>query len=176
MLNILSHGLTLGKFLHSRDMKIAQDRRFMNMQQSTRTSRVLGLVRHLIVLLILLGVVITTNESKAQVYCATNLGNLSPSTTWQTTFHSCLGHFSFTATAGCQYEFTYCSNGGSYSGDPYLTISTAPTSGAVANNDDFCSLGSRLLWTAPSSGVYYLNVGNCCSPSCTCGVSRTLAY
>jgi gliding motility-associated-like protein len=98
---------------------------------------------------------------------------------WQYQTHSSLGFYTFNATAGCTYQFTYCNSiapSASYSGDPYITVATGPVSGALTTNDDYCGLGSYLSWTAPSTGLFYFNVGNCCSPQCGNISPRTFGY
>ena len=132
-------------------------------------------------LLLILSAILTiqTNISFAQAYCNNPLGSLAPNLTWQYQTHSSLGYYTFNATAGCTYQFTYCSSfapSASYSGDPYITIATGPTSGAQITNDDYCGLGSYLSWTAPSTGLFYFNVGNCCSPQCGNISPRTFGY
>ena len=119
-----------------------------------------------------------SNSGSAQAFCNNPLGTISPSTSWQYVSHNSLGYYTMNVTAGCTYIFTYCSTAPSayYSNDPYLTVSTGPTSGALAANDDYCGLGSYLTWTAPSSGTFYLNVGNCCSSSCGSVSTRNLGY
>jgi gliding motility-associated-like protein len=116
----------------------------------------------------------------AQCCCATNLGTFSPNLTWQYLAPSCHGYYSFQTVAGCSYEFTYCNQyapSAYYSGDPYLTINTAPTSGGVIANDDFCGLGSYIFWTAPSSGTYYLQIGSWAQGgTCACGLNRNMGY
>ena len=116
----------------------------------------------------------------AQCCCATNLGTFSPILTWQYLAPSCHGYYSFQTVAGCSYEFTYCNQyapNAYYSGDPYLTINTAPTSGGVIANDDFCGLGSYIFWTAPSSGTYYLQIGSWAQGgTCACGLNRNMGY
>jgi hypothetical protein len=115
----------------------------------------------------------------AQAFCNNPMGSISLNTSWQYFYHTCLGYVSFQATAGCTYEFTYCNSfapSAYYSADPYLTISTQPTSGGLAQNDDWCGLGTYLSWTAPTTGTYFLNLGNCCSSSCGCGQNRNMGY
>jgi hypothetical protein len=115
----------------------------------------------------------------AQAFCNNPMGSISLTTSWQYFYHTCLGYVSFQATAGCTYEFTYCNSfapSAYYSADPYLTISTQPTSGGLAQNDDWCGLGTYLTWTCPTTGTYYLNLGNCCSSSCGCGQNRNMGY
>lgn len=128
---------------------------------------------------IILGVslMLSPERANAQAYCNFSLGTISPTGTWQTLTAPQHGYYTFTATVGCTYTFTMCSNGGSYSGDPYLTLSSGPTSGAYIWNDDFCGLGSYINWVSTVSGTVYLNVGTCCSSQCGpfSGV-RTVAY
>ena len=116
----------------------------------------------------------------AQCCCATNLGTINPNLTWQYVAPSCHGYYSFQTVAGCSYEFTYCNQyapSAYYSGDPYLTINTAPTSGGVIANDDFCGLGSYISWTAPSTGTYYLQIGSWAQgATCACGLNRNMGY
>jgi len=115
--------------------------------------------------------------ASAQAYCNNPLGTITPTGTWQTLTAPQHGYYTFTATAGCTYTFTMCSNGGSYSGDPYLTLSSGPTSGAYIWNDDFCGLGSYINWVSTVSGTVYLNVGTCCSSQCGAFSGlRTVAY
>ncbi len=132
-----------------------------------------------LLLLVFLALTIQPNVSFAQAYCNNPLGAIAPNMTWQYQTHSSLGYYTFNATAGCTYQFTYCSSfapSASYSGDPYITIATGPMSGAQITNDDYCGLGSYLSWTAPSTGLFYFNVGNCCLPQCGNHGSRTFGY
>lgn len=82
-------------------------------------------------------------------------------------------YYNFSAVAGGSYTFTYCSNGGSYTGDPYLTIATTVPA-ALQANDDFCGLGSQITWTCPTTGTYRLYVSGCCP--CSNAPAATLAY
>ena len=132
-------------------------------------------------LLLIISVILTiqTNISFAQAYCNNPLGSIAPNMAWQYQTHSSLGFYTFNATAGCTYQFTYCNSiapSASYSGDPYITVATGPVSGALTTNDDYCGLGSYLSWTAPSTGLFYFNVGNCCSPQCGNISPRTFGY
>jgi hypothetical protein len=131
------------------------------------------------ILIVVFGLFFTIQNSSAQVFCNYSLGVLYPSNTWQYVSHSYLGYYSFNATANCNYTFTYCNATApncQYSGDPYLTISSSPTGGGIVVNNDFCSAGSEIQWTAPTSGTYYLNVGNCCSSGCGAITQRTFGF
>lgn len=75
--------------------------------------------------------------------------------------------------SGDNFRFTFCEGGGSYSYDTYLTI-YSPTCTTVATNDDYCSLGSQITYTASTSGYHYVEVNSCCKGSS--GGSYTLAY
>lgn len=136
-------------------------------------------MKNILVKLVLFVALLINQTTYAQAYCNNPLGNISLNTSWQYFYHTCLGYVTFQATAGCTYEFTYCNSvapSAYYSADPYLTVSTQPTSGGLAQNDDWCGLGSRLTWTATTTGTYYLNLGNCCSSQCGCGQNRNLGY
>ncbi|GAB5539550.1 MAG: hypothetical protein Salg2KO_16530 [Salibacteraceae bacterium] len=116
-------------------------------------------------------------NANAQSLCSDFQGTLSPSTTPQTIF-STGGYYTFDAEFGCTYVFSHCNNGGSYTGDPYLRITTVSNS-FIASNDDFCGLGSQVTWTSNVSGTVRVHLGECCGSSvvfCSGGPSRTLAY
>jgi PKD repeat protein len=115
----------------------------------------------------------------SQVVCNNNLGSISPNLNWQYFNHTSRGYVTFQAQAGCTYQFTYCNSiapSASYSSDPYLNITSGPTSGNIAANDDWCGLGSYIQWTASSTGLFYLQLGNCCSSGCGSINSRNLGY
>jgi hypothetical protein len=136
-------------------------------------------MKNILVKLVLFVALLINQTTYAQAYCNNPLGSISLNTSWQYFYHTCLGYVTFQATAGCTYEFTYCNSfapSAYYSADPYLTISTQPTSGGLAQNDDWCGLGTYLTWTAPTTGTYYLNLGNCCSSQCGCGQNRNMGY
>ena len=85
----------------------------------------------------------------SQVVCNNNLGSISPNLNWQYFNHTSRGYVTFQAQAGCTYQFTYCNSiapSASYSSDPYLNITSGPTSGNIAANDDWCGAGSNLQW------------------------------
>lgn len=94
---------------------------------------------------------------------------LFPTPTFQTVTGTTVGFpngeysYEFCAVGGQVYEFTFCRSGGSATYDSDLSIWNAvagprcgPTS--LICNDDFCSLQSELVWTAPASGQYVLRV------------------
>jgi len=101
--------------------------------------------------------------SKSQCTQGTSAGTIIPQTTWQTQGITAGSpyYYNFFAAAGVTYTFTYCQGGGSYSGDPYLTVSNAgPT--ALQWNDDFCSLGSEVIWTCMTTGQHRIYLSGCC--------------
>jgi len=96
--------------------------------------------------------------------CGTSdYGTYTPTTSWTTHGPNSIGvdgcrWYSFSLTAGREYTFSECNGGGAWSdGDPYLALYNSSCSN-VANNDDYCGLGSELTYTPPTSGTYYLNV------------------
>ena len=82
-------------------------------------------------------------------------GAITPTAAYQTIGGVTAGSYrTFTTTAGMTYEFTFCAGGGSYTGDPQITILDNTGAFAGGYNDDACGLGSSLLWIAPTSGTY----------------------
>jgi len=138
------------------------------------------MLRNTISLLTLIVSLLAFNKAQAQCCCATNLGTITPNLAWQYYSQSCHGYLSFQATAGCTYQFTYCSAyapSATYTGDPYLTINSAPMAGGLIANDDYCGLGSYISWTAPATATYYLQLGSWAQgATCACGLSRVLGY
>ncbi len=107
---------------------------------------------------------------------AVSLGTITPTGTWQVT--GCVtggDYYSFNATAGQQFAFTFCGNGGTATWDTELSINTAAGAGvAGAYNDDFCGIQSQLTWTATSNGTFSIYVtGFGCANNANCA---TLAY
>ncbi|PSJ76097.1 hypothetical protein C7N43_15585 [Sphingobacteriales bacterium UPWRP_1] len=107
---------------------------------------------------------------------AVSLGSITPSATWQTT--GCItggDYYTFTAVAGQQYNFTFCSNGGTAGWDTEISINNASNAGvAGAYNDDFCGIASQLNWTATAAGTFAVYVtGFGCTNNANCA---TLAY
>lgn len=95
-------------------------------------------------------------ESGWGQYCNTATSNdlITPTATAQltTSYNSGRRAFNFTATAGCKYVFSTCSQSTS---DTYLGLySTASGGTLLAGNDDFCSAQSQITWTCPSNGAY----------------------
>lgn len=115
------------------------------------------------------------NEINAQCSGGTNAGSISPGATFQTI--PCVQggqYYTFPATAGNQYTFTFCSNGGSASFDTQLTILDNSGAAAGGYNDDNCGLQSEVVWTAPSTGTFRILINEYnCTTNATCA---TLAY
>ena len=114
--------------------------------------------------------------SIAQSTCTDAISFLVPDITPQT-IASNGGYYEFYATNGCQYTFSHCQNGGSYTGDTYLTI-TDELNNTIASNDDWCGLGSELTWTSGVDGIVRIHLGECCGGTGVCGggPTRVLAY
>jgi hypothetical protein len=102
--------------------------------------------------------------------------NITPTQNWQTNTLGYGGeYYTFTATAGTTYEFSYCSaDGGTSTYDTEITIINNTTLLPVSYNDDFCGLQSRVTYTATTSGVFRVltNEYPCLSNTTT----STLAY
>ncbi|MFN5149872.1 MAG: T9SS type A sorting domain-containing protein [Flavobacteriia bacterium] len=121
--------------------------------------------------------VLSSFSTFAQNLCTNNAGPLSPAitNTWNTLVTTG-GYYQFDATAGCDYTFSFCQNGGSFSGDPYITITDLGNAIQVTS-DDFCGLGSELTWTCPTTGTYLLHMTNFGAGTANCSfTARTLAY
>ena len=118
-------------------------------------------------------------------FCSTtalsNRGNLIPTGTFQNVSGnaSFKNYWTFTATAGCTYDFSTCS--GPNTNDTYLRLyqGTTPTTAILrAQNDDngsFCAgAKASLSWTCPTSGTYSILLTNysCANLS----ASTTLSY
>ena len=117
-----------------------------------------------------------TIVSYGQSTCTDAAGFLVPDVPPQT-LSSNGGFYEFYATTGCNYSFSHCMNGGSYTGDPYLTI-TDLSNVTLAANDDNCGLGSQLTWTSTVTGLVRIHLGVCCGGTGVCGSgpTRVLAY
>ncbi|PSJ71430.1 hypothetical protein C7N43_39360, partial [Sphingobacteriales bacterium UPWRP_1] len=122
-------------------------------------------------------------EFKTIAQCSINanpsafyIGNITPDTIWQLT--NCItggDYFTFTAVAGQQYNFTFCSNGGTAGWDTEISINNAFNTGVTgAYNDDFCGIASQLSWTATAAGTFAVYItGFGCANNANCA---TLAY
>ncbi len=90
-----------------------------------------------------------------------SLGTITPTTSWQNANYSAseISYWTFSATSGTIYDFSFCAN----SEDSYLRIYDASWT-QVASADDYgvhCSgsVAASISWTAPSTGTFYI-VGN----------------
>jgi hypothetical protein len=77
-------------------------------------------------------------------------------------------------TAGVEYVFTFCDGGGSATYDTYLTLLNSTCAQVATNDDSYCGLSSHMVYTAPTTGTYYLEVNSCCIGGT--GGNYTLAY
>ena len=122
---------------------------------------------------LLVTLLVSVNALYSQCTSGSSLGSLNVTTSWQTIAVSAgvPAYRSFSAQSGGTYIFTFCQGGGSYSGDPYLTI-TDNSPSPQTSNDDYCSLGSQITWTCNSSGTYRIYFSGCCpcanAPTSTC--------
>lgn len=104
--------------------------------------------------LILFQILISAVNLDAQYCGSATTVTIAPTTTSQLTasYNSGRRAFSFTATAGCTYEFSTC---GQSSNDTYIRLYANGTGGALlAENDDFCGTQSTLQWICPANGTY----------------------
>ena len=109
--------------------------------------------------LLLVQILLSAVDLNAQ-YCGAATSNvaITPTTTSQLTasYNSGRRAFSFTATAGCTYEFSTC---GQSSNDTYIRLHANATGGALlAENDDFCGSQSTLQWICPANGTYSVHL------------------
>ena len=108
----------------------------------------------LVIFAIAASIFLNPMESHA-AYCGgvSSTTGITPAAGWQTTGNYTSGRraFSFTATAGCVYEFTTC---GYSTIDTYLRLYSGLGGTLLVNADDQCGLQSRITWTAPSTGTY----------------------
>lgn len=129
-------------------------------------------------LCVLLGWGVTLN---AQCTGGINSGAITPTAAFQTI--ACVNagrYYTFAATAGATYTFSFCQGGGSapFSFDTYLTIlDNGGTPVASGFNDNFCfPIFSEVTWVAPASATYRILV-SLPAPGCgTNAICATLAY
>ncbi|HET6246019.1 MAG: hypothetical protein H0V01_09935 [Bacteroidetes bacterium] len=103
-------------------------------------------------------------KTSAQCTGGTLGSAITPTTVWQS--QSTVGgrYYTFNATAGNIYYFSYCSaDGGNTTYDTQITILNNTGGYANGYNDDFCGAQSYLTWTAPASATYrcLVNKWNC---------------
>jgi hypothetical protein len=124
---------------------------------------------------LLVTLLVSVNALYSQCTSGSSLGSLNVTTNWQTIAVSAgvPAYRSFSAQSGGTYIFTFCQGGGSYSGDPYLTI-TDNSPSPQTTNDDYCGLGSQITWTCTSSGTYRIYFSGCCP--CANAYTSTCAY
>jgi hypothetical protein len=120
------------------------------------------------------------SELNAQCTGGTNAGALTPtiSPAWQTLPVNGFNYYTFVATAGRIYHFSFCSayGNGSSTRNTYITIlnsSGVPVPNGF--NDDFCGQQSYVAWTCPTTATYrvLLNRNSCSTNNGSLG---TLAY
>ena len=109
--------------------------------------------------------------------CSINFGWYYPTTTPATHSSSTSSGsdykvYGFYLYSGNTYEFSTCSNGGSYGGDPRIILYNGSCT-EVANVDDYCGLGPRVSYACSSTGYYYLKLQHYSNSN---AVSWTLAW
>jgi hypothetical protein len=104
--------------------------------------------------------------SNAQCIGGTNGGAITPNTTWQTINVNGGNFYTFTATAGTVYYFSFCSSpgGGSSIYDTQITILNSfgnPVTDGFS--EDFCIFNAYIAWIAPVNGTFRVLVSryNC---------------
>lgn len=117
----------------------------------------------------------------AQCTGGSNMGAITPTSSFQTI--ACVNagqYYTFNATAGATYTFSFCQGGGSapFSFDTYLTIldnSGTPVAGAF--NDNACfPIFSEVVWVAPVGGTFRILI-SLPAPGCgTNAICATMAY
>ncbi|MBP6641097.1 MAG: T9SS type A sorting domain-containing protein [Bacteroidia bacterium] len=117
---------------------------------------------------------------RAQCTGGANAGSISPTTTFQTIPCARAGeYYTFAATAGATYTFSFCQGGGNGNGiDTYLTI--LDNGGAAipgAFNDNACfPVYSEVVWVATATATFRIRIS---LPPVGCGANATcltLAY
>jgi len=138
-------------------------------------------MKKLLLSLILFFIVCNIQAQFCSTTTLSNRGNLTPTGTFQNVNGnaSFKNYWTFTATAGCTYDFSTCS--GPNTNDTYLRLyqGTTPTTAILrAQNDDngpFCTgTKASLSWVCPTSGTYSILLTNysCANLSAT----TTLSY
>jgi hypothetical protein len=98
-------------------------------------------------------------NSNGQCTTGNLVGNIVPTATWQSTSTTGINgrrYWTFAATAGFTYYFSFCpADGGSSTYDTQITILDnlgVPIAGGY--NDDFCGSQSYVAWTCVTAGTY----------------------
>jgi PKD repeat protein len=118
-------------------------------------------------------------NSKVFAVCsgATLAGAISPNGAWQTISVNTYRYYTFVSTyPGETFIFSFCDGGGSNSVDTQIEIyDNAGNPIAGFYNDDFCGLGSEVVFVSPSSGTFRIGIYryNCSSTVTAAGI---LAY
>lgn len=133
-----------------------------------------------LLLFLIVGYALLANESSAQCTGGTLASNLTPGVTWSTTGTTAVAagkYYTFTATAGFVYYFSFCAaDGGNATWDTQITIlnNAGTYVGAGGFSDDNCGLQSYLAWTCVTTGTYRVLITKY---SCTTGATgATMSY
>jgi len=93
----------------------------------------------------------------AQCSGGTSQGTITTTAAWQIQNNADGGkYYSFNATAGYLYEFSYCAanGGGASTFDTQITILDNTGAYAGAYSDDYCGVQSYVSWIAPATATY----------------------
>jgi hypothetical protein len=121
-----------------------------------------SIYKYLVVLAVLFSNVQIVN---AQCTGGTSAGSLTPTGSWQSVSVNGGTYYTFSATAGLTYNFSFCpADGGSTIYDTQITIldnSGNPVAGYYS--DDFCGMASRVDFVCTSTATYrvLVNAYNC---------------
>jgi hypothetical protein len=120
-----------------------------------------------------------SNDIHAQCSGGNNGGVIVPGLAWSSTGTTAVPagtYYSFNATAGMAYYFSFClADGGNSSFDTQISILNNAGVYAGGYNDDFCGLQSSLTWNCVASGTYrvLINLFSCQATGANLG---TLVY
>ena len=116
-------------------------------------------MKYLLRLLLFICLLGVNNLLNAQCSGGIANGSITPTATWQslnTTNIDGNSYWTFPATAGFTYYFSFCTNaGGSSTYDTQITIlDNLGVAVAGGYNDDFCGTQSYVAWTCIAAGTF----------------------
>ncbi len=97
-----------------------------------------------------------SEKAKSQCIGGTNAGAISPAAGWQTVANVAGGtYYTFNATAGNVYYFSFCGSGGGSFYDTEITIlNNFGNPVQYGFNDDYCGAASYVAWTCLNTATY----------------------
>jgi gliding motility-associated-like protein len=115
-------------------------------------------------------------DAKADCSGGNLAGNLTITSSWQTTTCNTYNYYTFTASfPGQSFIFSFCQGGGSSSLDTQLEVHDNTGVSTGSYNDDFCGTASELTFNAPAAGIYRISIYRYDCQS-TVVAAGTLAY